>query len=147
MKKALVIIDMQIMPFIWKDYGGKALHNEDLLLSNAKLLIEKARKAQAPIIYIMHTETGQSHRAEGQPLWQVHPEIAPQPIDKLIIKYHADSFLKTELLSLLTQEEIEELMSLNNTGLGLKLIIELIKQYDGILEITNENYIFRWHLE
>jgi hypothetical protein len=23
MKKALVIIDMQIMPFIWKNYGGK----------------------------------------------------------------------------------------------------------------------------
>jgi hypothetical protein len=23
-KKALVTIDMQVMPFIWKNYGGKA---------------------------------------------------------------------------------------------------------------------------
>jgi nicotinamidase-related amidase len=110
MKKALIIIDMQIMPFIWKDYGGKTLFNEDVLIANTKLLIEKARKADAPIYYVMHTETGESPRAEGQPLWQVHSEIAPLSKDKLIIKYYADSFFKTELLTLLSEQEIKNIV-------------------------------------
>jgi nicotinamidase-related amidase len=77
MKKALLIIDMQIMPFIWKNYGGKALFQEEALIANTKLLIEKARQAQTPIVYVLYTESGDSPRAEGQPLWQVIPEFPP----------------------------------------------------------------------
>jgi nicotinamidase-related amidase len=110
MKKALVIIDMQIMPFIWKNYGGKSLFNEEVLIANTQLLIEKARRANAPIFYIMYTETGESMRAEGQPLWQVHPEIAPQEKDRLIVKYHADSFLKTELETRLNEQGIQSIV-------------------------------------
>jgi nicotinamidase-related amidase len=110
MKKALLIIDMQIMPFIWKNYGGKAIYHEEILIANTKILIEKARAADAPIYYALYTETGDSPRAEGQALWQVVPEIAPLDKDKLILKYHADSFLKTELLSLLHEKEIQEIV-------------------------------------
>lgn len=99
MKKALVIIDMQVMPFIWKNYGGKALYEEEALIANTRLLITKAQHAQAPIYTVMYTETGESPRAEGQPLWQVHPEIAPQGQPQSIVKYHADSFLNTDLLA------------------------------------------------
>jgi len=110
MKKALVIIDMQLMPFIWKNYGGKALYREDLLIANIKLLIEKARKANLPVYYVMYTETGESMRAVGQPLWQVHPEIAPQAQDSLIVKYNADSFLNTPLLGQLNDQGIKEIV-------------------------------------
>ncbi|MBR0596981.1 cysteine hydrolase family protein [Sinanaerobacter chloroacetimidivorans] len=110
MKKALVIIDMQIMPFIWKDYGGKTLYTEEVLIANTKQLIEKARNADAPIYYVMYTEKGESPRAEGQPLWQVHPEIAPQERDKLVVKYYADSFLQTKLETLLNQQGIKNIV-------------------------------------
>jgi nicotinamidase-related amidase len=110
MKKALVIIDMQIMPFIWKNYGGKSLFNEVGLIANTQQLIEKARRANAPILYIMYTETGESMRTEGQPLWQVHPEIAPQEKDQLIVKYYADSFLKTELEARLNEQNIQNIV-------------------------------------
>lgn len=110
MRKALIIIDMQQMPFIWKNYGGKALYQEERLVANTRLLIEKAKAAGAPIYYVMYTETGESMRAEGQPLWQVHPEIAPQTEDCLIVKYHADSFLKTDLLSLLNEQGIKDIV-------------------------------------
>jgi nicotinamidase-related amidase len=110
MKKALVIIDMQLMPFIWKNYGGKILFQEDILIANTKHLIEKARQANAPIFYVMYTETGESPRAEGQPLWQVHPEIAPREQDPLITKYYADSFLKTDLLSQLQEKDISDIV-------------------------------------
>lgn len=110
MKKALVIIDMQIMPFIWKNYGGKALFNEGALIANTKHLIKKARIANAPVFYVMYTETGESPRAEGQPLWQVHPEIAPQEMDKLVVKYHADSFFSTGLETLLNEQGIKDIV-------------------------------------
>lgn len=110
MKKALVIIDMQIMPFIWKNYGGKRLYREEALIANTKALIEKAQKAGAPVFYVMYTETGESHRAEGQPLWQVHPEIAPLDTSQLIVKYYADSFLDTNLLARLHEKGIQDIV-------------------------------------
>lgn len=110
MKKALIIIDMQIMPFIWKDYGGKQLYKEQELIENTKVLLQMARKADAPVYYILFTEIGDSPRAENQPLWQIHPEIAPQQQDKLIVKYHADSFLHSELKKRLEQDQITNLV-------------------------------------
>lgn len=110
MKKALLVIDMQIMPFVWKDYGGKAIYREQELIANVKHLLNKARQADAPVYYILYTETGESPRVENGALWPVHPEIAPQPGDKLVIKYHADSFLHTELEQLLKAEQITDLV-------------------------------------
>lgn len=110
MKKALIIIDMQIMPFVWKDYGGKLLYNEGVLIANTIHLIQKAQSANAPIYYVMYTEKGESPRAEGQPLWQVHPEIAPREKDKVIVKYYADSFFSTELEILLNEQGIKDIV-------------------------------------
>jgi nicotinamidase-related amidase len=110
MKKALIVVDMQVMPFIWKDYGGKALYQEAVLIANIKKLIEKARQASAPIFYILYTEAEGSARAEGQPLWQILPEIAPQTQDYLVTKYYADSFLKTDLLSTLEETGIKDIV-------------------------------------
>jgi nicotinamidase-related amidase len=107
MNKALLIVDMQIMPFIWKDYGGKSIYGENRLIRDVGHLIEKARKADAPVYYILYTEEEGSPRAMGEPLWQVHPEIAPRETDRMIVKYHADSFLKTELDGLLRQDGVD----------------------------------------
>ncbi|WP_230191686.1 cysteine hydrolase family protein [Paenibacillus sp. CECT 9249] len=97
MKKALLIIDMQVMPFVWKNFGGKSLYQEEKLLANTKRLIEKARKSNSPIFYIMFTEREGSLRSENQPLWRVHEQIAPVEHDHIIIKSHADSFLESGL--------------------------------------------------
>lgn len=110
MKKALIIVDMQVMPFIWKDYGGKPLRQEELLVNNVKKLIEKARQSDSPIFYILYTEKGESPRAENQPLWQVHPALTPCEGDLLIVKYHADSFLETNLDSELRARKIKNLV-------------------------------------
>lgn len=110
MKKALIIIDMQIMPFIWKDYGGKPLYKESELISHTQALIRKARQAGATIFYILFTEAEGSLRAREQPLWKIHPEIAPMEGDNLVIKYYADSFLETGLEQKLRQKQITNLV-------------------------------------
>ena len=107
MKKALLIVDVQVMPFVWKDYGGKTLYEENLLIENIRRLIEKARSAGAPVYYVLYTEDQGSPRAEGAPMWQVHPQIAPEKTDRLIAKYNADSFLETELHPLLQQDDVD----------------------------------------
>lgn len=107
MKKALLVVDMQVMPFIWKDYGGKSIFEEDRLIKNVRKLIEKAGNAGAPGYYILFTEGEGSPRSEGQPLWQVHPELVHRETDRTVVKYHADSFLKTELHRLLQKDETD----------------------------------------
>lgn len=100
---------MQTMPFVWKDYGGKTLYQEEGLIANTKLLIDKAREAQSPIVYVLHTEmTGP--RSVEQPLWKVVDPLAPAPEDLLMIKYHADSFHETDLHTLLGNHEVEGLV-------------------------------------
>ncbi len=106
MKKALLVIDFQIMPFVWKDYGGKELYRSRELLGTVAELIGKARAADVPIYYFLHTETGESPRVEGSPLWQIHPEVAPLAHDHRIVKYHPDIFHGTELDRTLKQNRI-----------------------------------------
>lgn len=96
-KSALLIVDVQVAPFIWAQYGGKELYQGEELLRHIQSLIQKARLAASPIIYMQHTEDGESPHGLGQPLWQIHPEIAPQEGDLTMVKYHADPFLGTEL--------------------------------------------------
>ncbi|MFC4402391.1 cysteine hydrolase family protein [Gracilibacillus xinjiangensis] len=109
MKKALLIIDMQTMPFVWKDYGGKALYHEERLLVNTRLLIDRARQAQSPIFYVLHTETT-GPRSVDQPLWEIVDPVAPAPEDFFIIKYHADSFHETDLHMLLCNNGVKGLV-------------------------------------
>jgi len=110
MKKALLIIDMQVMPFVWKNFDGKSLYQEEKLLANIKRLIEQARESHAPIFYIMFTEPEGSLRSENQPLWQVHEQIAPVEHDHVVIKYHADSFLESGLHNRLKNHGIDALV-------------------------------------
>jgi nicotinamidase-related amidase len=146
MKKALLIIDMQILPFIWKDHGGKALLDEESLLNNTEALIKRARKANIPLIYVMHSEETGSLRAEGQPLWQVHPLIAPQEGDRLVTKYFADSFYQTSLGDVLAEEGIKNVVlcgiqtefcvdttcrSAFGHGLGVELASDCHSTYDS----------------
>ncbi len=101
---------MQVMPFVWKKYGGKTLYQEEKLIANTMLLIEKARKSHSLVIYIMFTEAEGSLRSENQPLWQIIDQIAPAAQDHLIIKHHADSFLESELNILLRKHAIDTLV-------------------------------------
>lgn len=109
-RKALLVIDMQVMPFIWKDYGGKEVYKSEQLLNNINELIKKARTTGSQVFYIMHTEKGDSPRSEGAELWNVHPDINQEKQDITVIKYYADSFYETDLEEQLSELGIKELV-------------------------------------
>jgi len=73
-------------------------------------IIVKVRSSQMPIYYILYTEEEGSLSAKGEPLWQVHPQIAPLERDQKMIKYYADSFLKTEKHKLLEQDGVDTIV-------------------------------------
>ncbi|USB33584.1 cysteine hydrolase family protein [Paenibacillus sp. YPG26] len=120
-KSALMIVDVQLAPFIWAQYGGKELYQAEQLLRHIQSLIHTARLAGTPVIYMQYTEEGDSPRGLGQPLWQVHPEVAPQEGDITIAKYHADPFLGTELHMKLQELGITRLVI---TGVQTEFCVE-----------------------
>ncbi len=91
-KSALLIVDVQLGIFMRKHHDGMAIYKEEALLSNIKTLIHKAKSAGAPVIYIQHMYTDFPLMEKGQPMWEVHPNIKPEPGDIVIEKHHADAF-------------------------------------------------------
>jgi nicotinamidase-related amidase len=106
----LIIVDVQVAPFIWHQYGGNKLYNSEQLINNIKNLIEKARATSTPIVYVQYTEGDDSFRGKGQPLWEIHPDIKPQEGDIIVLKYHADPFYGTTLNEQLRSIGIESLV-------------------------------------
>ncbi|MEM7662150.1 MAG: cysteine hydrolase family protein [Pseudomonadota bacterium] len=104
---ALVIIDVQKGMF---DFPGIGPINKTGLLSNIQVLIERAREAAYPIIYIKH-KGGPDHpfskSADGH---DIAAEIAPQPGDHIVLKSECGVFTNTELESLLQDLSIRHLV-------------------------------------
>jgi nicotinamidase-related amidase len=109
-KTALLIIDVQYGIFMRKYHDGMAIYNEDVFLENLKYLIEKARIAGVPIVYIQHLYENFPLMERGEPLWQIHPDIKPKPEDIVIEKRHADAFYETILNKKLKEMEISNLV-------------------------------------
>jgi len=98
---ALVIIDVQMGMFD----EDEPVHNGEKLLQTLSNLINKARQANVPVIYIQHND---SQFVEGGPNWQIHPSIAPQAGELVVQKRTPDSFHKTNL-----KEELDKLGTKN----------------------------------
>lgn len=110
MKKALVVIDVQ------NDYfssGNLPLWNADKTLDSIVDLISSAKKSNVPVILIQHVvESGPApFFAKNSPGVDIHPRILEAAPDApIIIKGHADAFLKTNLESVLDQTGVEKVV-------------------------------------
>ncbi len=97
---ALLVIDTQV-GIIEPAYRGKEV------LENISTLIEKARTAGVPVIYVQHNDPWLEI---GTPEWQIHPSIAPQEGDPIIRKQSPDSFNNTRLQQELERRGIKHLV-------------------------------------
>lgn len=93
--KALVVIDVQRVMF---ETPGEVLFEGGRVLKTIGRLIQRARVANVPVVYIQHTTAGAGSEFEKDSLgWQVHPDIAPLEEDVVSTKMTYDSFHETEL--------------------------------------------------
>ena len=109
---ALVVIDMQCGILA---IPGLARRKEidaalDATVARVAGLIEHARTASVPVIYVQH-DGDLGHRLEpGAPGWPIRPEIAPQPGESIIRKHACDAFFQTPLDGELAAANVRRLL-------------------------------------
>jgi nicotinamidase-related amidase len=92
---ALLVVDLQNSIV---DGEEQAYRRDELLQTVADLLAD-ARKANVPVVFIQHNHPRYEPLMEGNPGWNIHPAVAPQPGERIIQKRAADSFAGTPLRS------------------------------------------------
>jgi nicotinamidase-related amidase len=105
--KALLVIDVQNGMF---SLPGNPVYKAEHLLSIIKKLIHEFRENNIPIIYIQHTDENESPLMANTSGWKIRPEISPLKSDVVIQKTTPNSFLGTELQSILDNQNIKEII-------------------------------------
>lgn len=105
MSTALLVIDVQhaLTTGQWAAFGI------DRVIDNINALIAKARRAQAPVVFIQHEED-EGPLQHGTPGWQLADGLDAQPGDLRIRKTTPDSFHRTELHEMLQKRGCDRLI-------------------------------------
>lgn len=103
---ALLIIDMQQGLF----RGPVSPCSADAVLANIRLLIAKARQAQALIFFARHIGPDDTPFSEKGPLTQLIPELDVKAQDVVFTKRYPSCFWDTELQRELNQRGIKQLV-------------------------------------
>jgi nicotinamidase-related amidase len=90
---ALLIIDVQSGMF----RPNAPVYEGEELLANLHMLIDSARVAEVPVVYIQHNGGPAHPLAIGTADWEIHPAIEPHPHDIVVQKHTPDSFHETDL--------------------------------------------------
>lgn len=97
---ALLVIDVQ------KGVMANAVNREEVI-ANIKSLIEKARKADVPVVWVQHNDEGLPRDSET---WQYVPELVRSESEPLVHKSYGDSFEATDLEKLLAERGVGRLI-------------------------------------
>ena len=101
---ALLIIDMQAGLV----HGA---YREKEILQTLGALIKKARANSVPVIFVQHDDTPPDDLlVPNTPAWQIHPQIALLPGEKVFEKKRSDSFYETPLQDELLRLGIQHLI-------------------------------------
>src|SRR5580658_8631262 len=85
---ALIVIDVQVG--VVAGSPGR-----DAVVGNVAQLVERARAARTPVIWVQHHDDGPL--AQGSDGWRIVPELAPDAAEPLIEKVWGDAFEETRL--------------------------------------------------
>ncbi|MGF6770213.1 nicotinamidase-related amidase [Paraburkholderia sp. GAS199] len=84
---ALLVIDLQ------NDVIAEAYRRDDVLRV-VNTLVDKARAANVPVIWIRHSD---EELVAGSDAWQLVGELSPAPLETIVEKHYRDAFEATEL--------------------------------------------------
>jgi len=101
---ALLVIDVQKSLFA----KSTPIYNAEGLLENVNHLIDCARQANVPVVYLQHCND--SFLAEGSDGWQLHPQLHPPVNDLMIHKRHGSAFKQTPLKAQLDARGVSSLV-------------------------------------
>jgi nicotinamidase-related amidase len=90
---ALLVVDVQ------KGVVGHA-HDRDAVVGNVGALVEKARAADVPVVWVQHNDD--DGLARGTEPWEIVSELLPGDAEPVVEKQYGDSFEDTNLESVLS---------------------------------------------
>ena len=112
-KTALLIVDVQ-------NGVVAGAHARDAVVANVGSLVEKARQAGVPVVWVQHADDGLKRGSDD---WRIVPELAPAEAEPLVEKSYGDSFEGTSLENLLS-------------GLGVGRLVVAGAQTDACIRST-----------
>lgn len=118
---ALMVIDVQ---------NGVAAnaHDRDAVVANIATLINRARRADVPVIWVQHSDEGLK---EGSDEWEYVAELCRRDGEPFVHKHFGDSFEGTELEALLAER-------------GVGRIVVTGAQTDACIRSTIHGAFTRW---
>lgn len=108
-------------------------HERDAVVANVGSLVEKARQAQVPVVWVQHNDGG---LVEGNEAWQIVPELAPDESEPVVQKRYGDSFEDTNLESVLSDLGVGQLVVAGaQTDMCIRSTLHgaLARGYDALL--------------
>jgi nicotinamidase-related amidase len=97
---ALLIIDVQ------RDVVANA-HERDGVIANINTLLDGARRAETPVIWVQHNDEEMPQGSEG---WQYVDELQRAATEPLVHKQFGDAFENTDLEELLADRKVGRLI-------------------------------------
>lgn len=117
MKPALLIIDMQKR---WFNFDKRIYPDKTIGISNIKKIVEEFHRKKYPVIYVkmVHKSDGSTLMFDTKNVWMVEgteeteviEELKPKQKDYVVFKTRYSAFVRTNLLELLKELEVNELI-------------------------------------
>jgi len=101
---ALLVINVQ------RGLFGKStpIYQGKLLLDNIHLLVDRPHLTNTQVIFIQNSDT--HDLVEGSEEWQLHPQLHPLSVDRIMIKCHDNAFQETDLDGYLRSRNIRNIV-------------------------------------
>lgn len=96
---ALVVIDLQRGAF--DGVRWRPIDAADRLIGHATALVDAARAAGAPVLFVRHCEGAGALFEDGTPQGELHEALVPQPGEPVVKKTASSAFENTDLQALL----------------------------------------------
>src|SRR5260370_18920878 len=113
---ALLILDAQVNMFDAALYDGAAL------LERLRTLLDRARTAQIPVVFVQNSGGPGDPDEPGTAGWALHPALPMEPPDLVIVKRNPDAFEGTSLQQELAARGIRTLVI---AGMQTELCIDV----------------------
>jgi nicotinamidase-related amidase len=97
---ALLVIDVQ-------NGVVAGAHERDAVVANVGSLVDRARQAQVPVVWVQHSD---EELERGSEPWRIVPELAPGDAEPLVEKHYGDSFEDTTLETVLSDLGVGRLL-------------------------------------
>lgn len=82
-------------------------HDLDRVVANISSLVDRARAADVPVIWVQHAD---EQLVEGSERWEYIDELPRQEGEPVVHKHYGDSFEETDLESLLAERGVGRLV-------------------------------------